>query len=408
MLFTHTAGGGIDFFSFTFLALCLPAVLGMRLACRQGARTCWLLAFNLVFFSTWLDDFFSICMVAFTLALTWLMAKAKILFSQLSWPTVLVPVCVVGLWLLIFMGKEPNLLAPINPFHYQPMRIVGFSYIVLRCISYIMDAQFFKTHNPLTLINYTLFFPSLAAGPIERFDTFQPFHDEGGEPLGLDGILAAFHRIATGYVKKYVLADNLMAITAYSGEPLGAAWAWLLFLLPLFVLYLDFSGYTDIAVGVALLMGLKMRENFNRPFWAANVQEFWNRWHMSLSYWVRDYFFTPLLMTALRWKALARHGFWASMVILGLTMMLLALWHGTGWCWVAFGLVQGLALMLFQAYKKWMKHRLPAHLRAFLYDSWAGPWVGRTAVYLFMAAANNLWWYKPSAGFALFKEMFGI
>ena len=394
--------------SFTFFALCLLAVMGMRLASRQSIRTCLLLAFNLLFFLTWVGDFFSVCMVALILSLTWLAAKAKILFPKASWLDVAVPISVVLLWLLLFMGKEPNLLAAINPFHYHPVRIVGFSYLILRCISYIIDAQCFKTHNPLALINYTLFFPSLIAGPIERFDKFQPFHDDSGETLAPDDILAAFHRIATGYIKKYVLADNLIAITAYSGEPVGAVWAWLSFLLLLFVLYLDFAGYTDIVIGVALLMGLKMRENFNRPFLATNIQEFWNRWHMSLSSWIKDYVFNPLYLTALRREALARHSFIVSTAILGLTMMLIALWHGSGWRWVVYGLIQGLALILFQVYKKWAKPRLPVYLRAFLYDSWVGPWVGRAAIYLFISAATLIWRYEPSVSVALLKEMFGV
>ena len=174
---------------------------------------------------------------------------------------------------------------------------MGISYLVFRCIHYVSDAEVPRRPH-LLMLRQLRHFLSHAAGRarsnatnVSRPFTTAAIRSRPGHPLPI------LHRIATGLMKKYVLADNLLAWGSLGGPPpagLARPLLWLSVLSLLLFLYLDFSGYCDIVIGVAALMGFRLMENFNRPFLATNLQDFWNRWHISLTSIVRDYVFTPL------------------------------------------------------------------------------------------------------------------
>ncbi len=195
------------------------------------------------------------------------------------------------------------------------------------------------------------FFPQLEAGPIVRAREFFAELD-GPKFVGLADVQRALVLIGFGFVKKMVFADSL-AVFADSvfNNPIGAGfWNTLLAIYAFaFQIYCDFSGYTDIAIGCALLLGIRFPQNFNYPYISQSFQEFWRRWHITLSRWLRDYLYISLGGN--------RRGELRTMVNLMLTMLLGGLWHGASWTFVIWGGLHGSYLVIeryvFARWKYW-------------------------------------------------------
>ncbi|WP_163783602.1 MBOAT family O-acyltransferase [Myxococcus vastator] len=219
---------------------------------------------------------------------------------------------------------------------------VGLSFFVFQAISYTVDVYRGKAsaeHSFLEHLLYLLFFPRVVSGPIVRASELMAhFRQTPGLTPEAGG--HALFRIAVGLVKKLVIADVLgaglvdpvfAAPEKYaSAECIVAAVAYT------FELYYDFSGYSDIAIGVAALFGFQFPENFNRPYLAKNIGEFWNRWHLSLSTWLRDYLYRPLGGNRVS-KPRVLFNLMTVMVLGGL-------WHGADWRFAVWGAVHGVAL----------------------------------------------------------------
>jgi D-alanyl-lipoteichoic acid acyltransferase DltB (MBOAT superfamily) len=197
--------------------------------------------------------------------------------------------------------------------------------------------------NPGLVATYILFFPKLIAGPVERSYKFIP---QLYKSLDFDynRTVRGFRLILWGLFKKIVIGDRLTIfvnhgfnnIREYDGLSL-----FMLIFLQAFQLYADFSGYTDIALGSAKILGFNLTDNFNKPFLAGSVSEYWRRWHISLASWVNDYIFKPLSLSI----AIKRNwGRWGIIYALTVTFVLFGLWHGASWSFVVFGFVQSLAL----------------------------------------------------------------
>ncbi|HEY0394273.1 MAG TPA: MBOAT family O-acyltransferase [Candidatus Elarobacter sp.] len=199
---------------------------------------------------------------------------------------------------------------------------------------------------------FTMFFPTLVAGPIKRFQTFAP--QVRHITLPADGELGLhLYRVVAGLAKKFIIADSMTLLTQPMLDPTGASYGRVEYIVAVFAytakIYFDFTGYSDIAIGVAGLLGVAIPENFDRPYWAPNISAFWRRWHMSLSSWIRDYIFIPLggsrrppLITALN---------------LFLAMAIAGLWHGAAWTFVAWGLWHGIGLAV---HRLWSVRVVPA------------------------------------------------
>jgi len=190
--------------------------------------------------------------------------------------------------------------------------------------------------NPLHFALFAVFFPSLASGPIKRFPDFVPQLARLGNPSRAQA-LAAVQRIIRGLFKKVCLADLAVElIRVFEDVPEYTAPVVVsLAVLQGFRIYYDFAGYTDMAIGLAQLFHLRIPENFDRPYFSTSLQDFWRRWHMSLSSWIRDYVYIPL------------GGNRAHRVPNLLTAMVLCgLWHGAAWNFAAWGLFHGLGLAL--------------------------------------------------------------
>ena len=198
---------------------------------------------------------------------------------------------------------------------------MGLSFVVIQGIAYAVDAAKKPDDRgdlPGTL-TYLLFFPKLSAGPISRFAAFrQELH---GARVTWDGLERGLIRMACGLGKKLLIADSLypLAMAAFGEAAYPLAWAASLLCCPLYV-YFDFAGCTDVALGVGQMLGIALPENFDRPFHARSVRDFWRRWHMSLSGFFRDYVYIPL--------GGSRCGKWRKLRNVAVVFLLMGVWHG--------------------------------------------------------------------------------
>src|SRR2546423_4435308 len=226
-----------------------------------------------------------------------------------------------------------------------PLRIllpIGISFYTFNSMSYTIDIFRRKVEPTRNVLEYTTFvglFPHLIAGPIVRFT------DLAGQLRRLTPRLTSRHAalgvyfLSCGLVKKLLIADQLHPYVSrlyLDHAHLGLLTGWAAAVGYSLQLYFDFSGYSDMAVGLAWLLGFRFPQNFNSPFKAENISDFWRRWHMSLSSWFRDYLFIPL--------GGSHRGPKPTRLNLVLTMFLVGLWHGAAWTFVVWGLVHGLFL----------------------------------------------------------------
>jgi D-alanyl-lipoteichoic acid acyltransferase DltB (MBOAT superfamily) len=221
---------------------------------------------------------------------------------------------------------------------------VGISFFTFQAISYVIDVYREKIpacENISDVLLYVSFFPQLVAGPIVRAEDFIPQLQSKPNINNIDAV-KAFFLILSGLIKKILIAnylstlivdkvfenpsahtaiDNLFAVYGYAIQ-----------------IYCDFSAYSDIAIGVALLLGYNFKKNFNQPYRAFSIQDFWHRWHISLSTWLRDYLYIPL--------GGSKNGTLKTYRNLFLTMLLGGLWHGAAWQFVFWGALHGVGLMI--------------------------------------------------------------
>ncbi|MFL5810683.1 MAG: MBOAT family O-acyltransferase [Flavisolibacter sp.] len=241
---------------------------------------------------------------------------------------------------------------------------IGLSFHTFQAMSYTIEVfrgnQKAETHLGYFAL-YVLYFPQLVAGPIERpqnvLHQLKQKHN-----FDYDRFIQGLQLMLWGLFKKMVIADRLGVFVdtiyrdpaAFHGFPVMLA---IIFFA--FQLYCDFSGYSDVALGVSKIMGIDLMINFRRPFLSKSITEFWRRWHISLSTWFNDYVFTPFVIARRDW------GMWATVSGLFLTFFLSGLWHGAGWTFIIYGCMHGMALIyevLSKKRRKSMNKRLPSWL----------------------------------------------
>jgi D-alanyl-lipoteichoic acid acyltransferase DltB (MBOAT superfamily) len=225
---------------------------------------------------------------------------------------------------------------------------VGLSFFTFQAISYVVDVRrgLCQRASTIDFAIYLSFFPHLVAGPIVRAREFLPQLERPRDPNDVP-VGAAVLLIGFGLVKKVVIADFLARSVVDPvfavPEAYGAPDAWTALLSYAVQIFCDFSGYTDIAIGLALLMGFVFPQNFDRPYCSRSVREFWRRWHMTLSRYLRDFLYIPL--------GGSRGGPWRTASNLMITMLLGGLWHGAAWGFVLWGGLHGAALVVEHAWR---------------------------------------------------------
>jgi alginate O-acetyltransferase complex protein AlgI len=226
---------------------------------------------------------------------------------------------------------------------------LGVSFFTFEFVHYLYEVKQGgePIRNPLKFELFAIFFPSLVAGPIKRYPQYLPSLMAGARRFSRDDFAYGCWRIAVGFGQKVVIADNLTYFIDQQ-QPhfaaIGLLARWAVFAAIAFRILMDFSGYSDIAIGFARLLGVRLPENFNWPYVAQSVQDFWQRWHISLSFWIRDYIYIPL--------GGSRHGV-PRRVCNGLVAFALCgLWHGPAWHFVIWGLYHGVGLVACASYRK--------------------------------------------------------
>lgn len=241
------------------------------------------------------------------------------------------------------------------------LRWLGFSYIAFRLLHTLRDRQ--GNRLPVVTLRdyacYVLFFPSLAAGPIDRIQHF--LNDYQKPPADLAGdLIYSGRRLMIGLFKKFVLADAFALISLSPTNAINldsTVWAWVVVYAYGFQIYLDFSGYTDMAIAIGRLLGVQLPENFKSPYLQTNLTSFWNNWHMTLTQWFRAYFFNPLTRSLRK----SYPGLSAAAVILLTqisTMVLIGLWHGITLNFILWGLWHGIGLFVQNRWSEWIKDKI--------------------------------------------------
>jgi len=246
---------------------------------------------------------------------------------------------------------------------------LALSYITFELIHYTVEMRRGRLpeHRLQHFLSFIFFFPTLVAGPIKRFEQFLP---ELKHRFSWHNMAAGTIRIGMGLFKKIVLADTLNLLveplnhTASIGQSSPAV-LWIGLVAYSLVIYFDFSGYSDISIGTARLLGIKLPENFRFPYMSRNIAEFWNRWHISLGKWLTQYVYFPL--------GGSRGSHTRTSLNLVITLGVSGLWHGAAWHFVVWGLSHGLMLAIHRSYAKVIKPKLRVPV-------WCKPFTQTTAV----------------------------
>lgn len=381
---------------------------GFMAICALGAVSVWLpnflrrwilLGLSLVavfLFSQVLASF--LCIIIFCLAIYFLaMMKRK----SGNWSNIAVSIVVALLWVNLFFIKGSSVFGPINPYFHFPVSVVGISYLTFRAISYFVDVELFEDRSITSYLIYMLFFPAILAGPIERYDTFE---EELNQPLPISvDYSACAHRIATGAIMKFVIADNLVPLGIFSIgsdiDSFSTLILWFATLLQLAIIFFDFAGYTAMMIGIAGLCGIRLSENFDKFWKAKNVQEFWQRWHITMTSFIRDYIFTPIMRIGI--DKLDRGRIWIFTILANFfTIMLIALWHAPtlGYFW--FGIFHGLAITLTQFWNR-IVPKVRTRAAAIVLDN-----TGRVITYVFVSLSMIVWYFNIDQTQGIYARLF--
>lgn len=265
----------------------------------------------------------------------------------------------VSRWLRAQAGQDTSLASMID------LNWLGFSYIAFRLIHTLRDRQsgLLPDLSLREYVTYLVFFPALVAGPIDRAERFARDFRALPEKIGLDAArwTEAGTRIAIGILKKFVIADSLAqgaALNSINAAQADSTWAlWALLYGYALRLFFDFSGYSDIAIGIGILFGVKLPENFDRPYLKTNLAAFWQSWHMTLSSWARFYVFSPLSRALLMRKVKPVHVVFITQMA---TMLVIGLWHGVTLNFLIWGAWHGLGLFI---HKQWTDRTRARYMR---------------------------------------------
>ena len=344
------------FNSLVFLLLFLPVSAGIALVAERmgpAARIAWLVVVSALFYASF--DLRFLPLLAASITLNWLVAR---LFARHR-RDILIAGAIAANLVLLGIFKYADFFAGIldalpgvavkAPQWAFPL---GISFFTFQHIAYLADLRSGKADvtSPWRYALYVAFFPRVIAGPLVRAGEFLPQLARLPEGDRTDMLARGLLLLVLGLAKKVFLGDPLGAVVdpvhlAMAADEIPTvAEAWVATLAYAFQLYFDFAGYTDMALGIALMFGIVLPENFRAPYRAVSIQDFWRRWHITLSLFLRNYLYIPFGGN--------RHGLPRQVLALFATMALGGLWHGAGWPFVAWGAAHGIALGLHLLWRK--------------------------------------------------------
>ncbi|MBD3799553.1 MAG: MBOAT family protein [Epsilonproteobacteria bacterium] len=347
-------------YEFIFLFLPITFFIYFYLSSKRlivGAKA-FLVFASLFFYSWWNITYLPLILgsILFNFTIGVSLSKDDNLKYKLSKKTILTFGIICNLLLLgyfkytDFFISNANLALDLNMDLLHITLPLGISFFTFTQIAYIVDAYRGEVKE-MDYLNYSLFvtfFPHLLAGPILHHKEIMPqFNHSKSFVKNYKNIAVGIFLFSIGLFKKVVIADTF-AVWATNGfdkaEVLNLIEAWATSLSYTFQLYFDFSGYTDMAIGIALLFNIKFPINFNSPYKATNIQDFWRRWHITLSRFLKDYIYIPLGGN--------KKGETRTYLNLFLTFLIGGLWHGAGWTFIFWGFLHGVALVVHRAWQK--------------------------------------------------------
>jgi alginate O-acetyltransferase complex protein AlgI len=369
------------FSSLLFLYVFLPLTLFLTVVCPPRFRNVMLLIASLVFYA-WGGVSYSLIML-FSIVFNYAMAMGiSQVTSEKRTRRVLI-FCVAGNLILLIIFKYSGfvienvnlLLAALHqaPIHAKAIDLpAGISFFTFHALSYVVDIYRKECpvqKNPVRLALYISFFPQLIAGPIIRYHDIA--HQLKDRKMTAEDMAGGIERFILGLAKK-VLFSNVFAVPATEifatpSANLNAPLAWFGVLCYAMHIYCDFSGYSDMALGLGRIFGFHFPENFNFPYLAKSIKDFWRRWHISLSTWFRDYVYVPLGGN--------RKGAARTYLNLMLVFFLTGLWHGASWNFVIWGFLHGFFLILERLFLGNWLERLPGLNRIYTLFVVVNAWV---------------------------------
>lgn len=347
------------FTSQLFTFICFPLLLiayfssyflqeHISLLRRIRATDLVLIAFSLAFYM-WACFDHILVFLAYILAVYAMGRFIQLMRNRTGNTFVVVLFCAFLIAVLVYY-KAPNLVARIrncfssdNAAPKSVIALLGISFISFSAISYLVDIYRNKAEagNLIDCMLYLSFFVKVVSGPIVLW---QDFHKQKAN-VTLDKFHKGMNRMMIGYAKKVILADSFGACIAKMDWRIDAPIAWGMALAYMLQLYFDFSGYSDIAIGIANMLGFEFEENFNFPYLSTSITDFWRRWHISLGRWFREYIYFPL--------GGSRHGTARTVVNIAIVFLLTGIWHGSGWTYLLWGAINGICNIIEKLIGQW-------------------------------------------------------
>ncbi|MGB3209279.1 MAG: MBOAT family O-acyltransferase [Desulforhopalus sp.] len=307
---------------------------------------------------------------------------------------------------LVFFKYLPQLLVVGHPFMTGIIMPLGISFLAFRLIHVLVECQrgTLPDFSVRDFFLYVFFFPIWLAGPIQRFDDFLANRIV---KIASADITLGVIRVAWGLSKAFFLADIILpelysygvtpATISTQIEQLTILEVWRYLFVTYFILYADFSGYTDIAVGLSLLLGFRIIENFNFPFLAVNISDYWRRWHMSLAKWCQSYIYMPILARS-RKPTLALYS----------TFLVMGIWHAASFHWVLWGIYHATGIWVYRQWDLTIRRHMPSLPRQNLFFAITGNTL--TMIYVAGAGAfTSMHGLAPiSISFQILKQAVGL
>ena len=354
----------MNFFSLKFLVFFLAVAAVLKNTGTLKNRNIVLLLSSYIFYGFWDIRFLALLVLVSAAVYFGALYKEN---KAVFFAGIIIPLGSLGIFKYFnFFSQTFSDLLGINDFVTLNIILpLGISFYVFLAISYILDVYNDKIpceRNFVNVLLYISFFPTIVSGPITKarmlLPQIQTYH-----PIRMDCIYIGIQFFLIGCIKKFVLADNMgVLVDEVYKTPLAfdSLTVWLAVITYSFQLYLDFSGYSDMAIGCAKCLGFKLAENFNMPYLAKNINEFWKRWHISLSSWLQEYLYFSL--------GGSRCGRIKTYCNLMLTMLICGLWHGAAWNFILWGGIHGLLLLGHKFFQEAFGTRmiLPSVLKVFL------------------------------------------
>lgn len=353
------------FSSSVFLFYFLPIVLGLYFISPRFLRNIILLVASLFFYAWGEPKYILIMLISITMNYFFGLWVDRYRDDAKRIKATMIAMVIANIGMLGvfkytgFFVQNTNSLFGLNLNDPEIPLPIGISFFTFQAMSYVIDVYRKDgkvQRNPLDLALYIALFPQLIAGPIVRYQTVADEINDRRETL--DDFVSGIQRFVIGLGKKMILANSCGYVADqvfdYSADGMSTSLAWIGIIAYSLQIYFDFSGYSDMAIGLGRMFGFHFLENFNYPYISKSVSEFWRRWHISLGSWFRDYVYIPLGGN--------RSGEWKTYRNLAIVWTLTGVWHGASWTFVAWGAYYGVFIMLERAFLgKWLA-KIPAVL----------------------------------------------